>query len=50
MQTVIVPICKNKKGDQWFPLRNFHIEQIFLLVRMQLLNHVDTQTVKQFKH
>ena len=32
-----------------FPLRKFYTEQTFVLVRMQLRNHVDTQTVKRFK-
>jgi len=34
-----------------FLLRKFCTEQMFLLVGMQLRNHVDvTQTVKRFKH
>ena len=32
-----------------FPLRKFHIEQIFVLVRMELRNDADTQPVKRFK-
>jgi len=37
--------------QQWpvFPLRNLYAEQIFVLVRMQLRKHVDTQTLKCFK-
>jgi len=33
-----------------FPLRKFDAEQIFVLVRMQLRNHVGTQPEKCFKH
>jgi len=29
-----------------FPLRKFYTEQTFVLVHMQLCNHVDKQTVK----
>jgi len=32
-----------------FPLRKFYTPQIFLLARMHLRNHVDTQLVKHFK-
>jgi len=32
-----------------FPLRNFYTEQMFVSVRMQLRNHVNTQLVKRFK-
>jgi len=32
-----------------FPLRKFCTEQMFVLVRMQLRNHADTQLVKRFK-
>ena len=31
-----------------FPVRKFYIEQIFVSVRMQFHNHVDTQPVKRF--
>ena len=31
------------------PVRKFYIEQIFVLVRMQFHNHVDTQPVKRFE-
>jgi len=31
------------------PVRKCHTKQIFVLVRMQLCSHVDTQTVKRFK-
>jgi len=31
------------------PVRKCYIEQMFGLVRMQLRNHVDTQTVKPFE-
>ena len=32
-----------------FPLRKFYTEQIFILVSMQLRNHVETQPLKRFK-
>jgi len=32
-----------------FPLRKFNTEQIFVLVHIQLCNHVHTQRVKRFK-
>jgi len=32
-----------------FPLRKFYTEQMFVLVLMQLGNHVDTQPLKRFK-
>ena len=31
------------------PVRTFYIEQMFVLVRMQFHNHVDTQPVKRFE-
>ena len=32
-----------------FPLRKFYTKRMFVLVRMQLRNHVDTQPVERFK-
>jgi len=32
-----------------FPVRKFYIEQMFVLVRIQFHNHVDTQPVKRFE-
>ena len=32
-----------------FPLKKIHTEQIFVVVGIQLLSHVDTQTLKRFK-
>ena len=32
-----------------FPLRKFYTEQLFVLVSMQLRNHVDTRPVQRFK-
>jgi len=32
-----------------FPLRKFYTEQMFVLVRMELRKHVNTQLVKRFK-
>ena len=32
-----------------FPVRNFYIEQMFVLERMQFHNYVDTQPVKRFE-
>ena len=31
-----------------FPVKKLYIEQMFVLVRMQFHNHVDTQLVKRF--
>jgi len=32
-----------------FHLKKLHSEQMFVLVRMQLRNHADTQLLKRFK-
>jgi len=32
-----------------FPLRKFYSEQMFVLMRVQLLNHADTQPVERLK-
>ena len=48
-------LCREESGQKYnvwssvFPLRKFYTEQIFVLVSMQLRNHVDAQLVKRFK-
>jgi len=42
------PSLKEKQRPM-FHLKNLHSEQMFVLVRMQLRNHADTQLLKRFK-
>ena len=42
------PSLKEKQRPM-FHLKKLHSEQMFVLVRMQLRNHADTQLLKRFK-